>query len=65
MIDFSEMALEVLKENPSGLHVNDMARLIIERYQNLQIDIETLSSKLSAKLSLEIKTKKSLSRFSK
>jgi hypothetical protein len=65
MSDIAEMALEILKEHSKGLHVDDLALLILEKYQNLQIDADSLSSKLSNKLSTEFKNKKSKSRFSK
>jgi hypothetical protein len=63
--DIAEMALDVLKSHPQGLHVNDLALYILEKYQNLQIDADSLSSKLANKLSAEFKNKKSKSRFSK
>jgi hypothetical protein len=65
MSDIAEMALEILKEHSKGLHVDDLALMILNKYQNLQIDADSLSSKLSNKLSTEFKSKKSKSRFSK
>lgn len=65
MSDFAEMALEILKDNSKGLHVDDIAVLILDKYQNLQIDADALSAKLSNRLSTEFKNKKSKSRFSK
>ena len=65
MSDFAEMALEILKDNSKGLHVDEIALLILEKYQNLQIDADSLSAKLSNRLSTEFKNKKSKSRFSK
>lgn len=65
MSDIAELALEILKDNPKGLHVDEIAILILEKYQNLQIDASSLSSKLSNRLSAEFKNKKSKSRFAK
>lgn len=65
MVDFAEMSLEILKENPKGLHVDDIASLILKKYQNLQITHAELSSKLSNRLAYEFKNKKAKSRFSK
>ncbi len=65
MSDIAEMALEILKEHSKGLHVDDLAKIILDKYQNLQINVDSLSSKLSNKLSTEFKTKKAKSRFSK
>ena len=65
MTDITEMALEILRDHSKGLHVDDLALLILDKYQNLQVDADSLSSKLSNKLSTEIKNKKSKSRFSK
>ncbi|TKB51948.1 HTH domain-containing protein [Ferrimonas aestuarii] len=61
----AEMALEILKDNPKGLHVDEIALLILEKYQNLKIDADSLSAKLSSRLSTEFRSKKSKSRFSK
>jgi len=65
MPDIAEMALEILHEHSTGLHVDDLSLMILEKYQNLQIDADSLSSKLSNKLSTEFRTKKTKSRFSK
>ena len=65
MSDIAAMALEVLKDHSRGLHVDELALRILTKYQNLQIDAESLSSKLSNKLSTEFKNKKAKSRFSK
>lgn len=64
MIDISEMALEILLDHPKGIHVDEISLLILEKYQNLQIDADELSTKLSNKLSYEFKKGKE-SRFSK
>ena len=65
MIDISEMALNILKEHSQGLHVDKLSLCILDKYQNLQIDADSLSSKLSNKLSTEFKNKKAKSRFTK
>ena len=65
MSDIAAMALEALKDHSRGLHVDELALRILTKYQNLQIDAESLSSKLSNKLSTEFKNKKAKSRFSK
>jgi len=65
MVDISEMALEILSDNPKGLHVDEIALHILEKYQNLQLNADELSSKLSNKLSYEFKKKGKESRFTK
>ena len=63
-MDFSEMALEVLLDKPKGLHVDEIALHILEKYQNLLLNADELSAKLSNRLSYEFKKGKD-SRFSK
>lgn len=65
MTDITEMALEILKDHTTGLHVDKLAELILKKYQNLQLDASTLASKLSNKMSNELKNKKAKSRFAK
>jgi len=65
MTDIPEMALEILQQYPKGLHVDDIALHILEKYQNLQIGADELSRKISTKLAYEFKTKGTKSRFSK
>ncbi len=58
------MALEILQEHPKGLHVDEIALYILDKYQNIQMSADLLSAKLSSKLSYEFKKGKE-SRFSK
>jgi len=43
MSDITAMAIEVLKDHSRGLHVDELALRVLTKYQNLQIDAESLS----------------------
>ncbi len=64
MVDYTEMAIEVLAEHhPKGLHVNELSVLVLKKYQNLQISKEDLAAKYSNKFSSEFIRNGRLSRF--
>jgi hypothetical protein len=43
MSDIAAMALKALKDHSRGLHVDELALRVPTKYQNLQIDAESLS----------------------
>ena len=66
MVDYTEKAIEVLTEqHPKGLHVNDLAGLVLKKYQNLQISKDDLAAKYANRFSSEFRRKGKKSRFQK
>lgn len=60
-----DQAVEALMATHQPMHVDDIAKAIVEKHPNIQLNIEALSAKISALLAADIKRKKSDSLFSK
>jgi len=54
---FIEQIEEVLQMKRSGLHVHDIAERMVEIYPHIKYDIDSLSKKISASLSAQVKKK--------
>lgn len=60
-----DQVVEALMDGKRMMHVDEIANAIVTRYPNTQTPVESLSAKISALLSSDIKRKKGKSLFSK
>lgn len=60
-----EQIVEVFAQNRGALHVDDIAKTIIEKYPNTPLTPDILSQKVAAVLAADVKKRKTDSLFSK
>ena len=60
-----EQIVEVFAEQRGAIHVDDIAKAIVEKYPNTQLTVDDLSRRVSALLAKDVKKKKTDSLFSK
>ncbi len=56
---------EVMADNTGAAHVNDIAKMVIERFPNIKVASDKLPDKISAVLSADTRKKRAKSSFSK
>jgi len=60
-----DQIVEALMQSQKAMHVDEIAQAIISKYPNIQLNLESLSTKISTTLAADIKRKKTDSLFSK
>lgn len=60
-----DQVIEALMQSKQSMHVDEIAKTIVARYPNIQLNVEDLSTKVASLLAADIKRKKGNSLFSK
>jgi len=60
-----DQVVEALMQSRQSMHVDDIAKAIVAKYPNIQLNVEDLSTKVSSLLAADIKRNKGKSLFSK
>lgn len=60
-----DQVVEVFQQQPGSLHVDDIAKAILQKYPDMGVTMEALSQKVSGVLAVDVKKRKGDSLFSK